>query len=84
MLHLRNIKLFNAILYIRLIIIINWYQAFDDFNKKALEECKTCGRTFLPRALEVHSRSKCKPRPDPNTNNNVNGGSGTTRNGYSR
>jgi hypothetical protein len=35
-------------------------QAFDDFNKKALSECKTCGRTFLPRALEVHSRSNCK------------------------
>jgi len=58
-------------------------QAFEDFNKKALEECKTCGRTFLPRALEVHSRSKCKPRPDPSTNN-INGGSGSTRNGYSR
>lgn len=35
-------------------------QAFDDFNKKALDECKNCGRTFLPRALEVHLRS-CKP-----------------------
>lgn len=35
-------------------------QAFDDFNKKALVECKICGRTFLPRALEVHSRS-CRP-----------------------
>ncbi len=34
-------------------------QAFDDFNKKALEECHNCGRTFLPKALEVHLRS-CK------------------------
>ena len=74
----------SSICYNWLTIILDCYQAFDDFNKKALEECKTCGRTFLPRALEVHSRSKCKPRPDPNANNNVNGGSGTTRNGYSR
>ena len=56
-------------------------QAFDDFNTKALEACKTCGRTFLPRALEVHSRSKCKPRPEPSSNGN--GGSGT-RNNYTR
>ena len=56
-------------------------QAFDDFNKKALDECKICRRTFLPRALEVHSRSKCKPRPDPV--NNGNGGSGN-KNGYTR
>ena len=61
-------------------IIVN-KQAFDDFNKKALAECKTCGRTFLPRALEVHSRSKCKPRPDPSSNGNV--GSGT-RNNHTR
>ena len=35
-------------------------QALDDFNKKSLLACKNCGRTFLPRPLEIHSRS-CKP-----------------------
>jgi len=35
-------------------------QALDDFNKKSLLECKNCGRTFLPKPLEIHSRS-CKP-----------------------
>lgn len=35
-------------------------QALDDFNKKSLLECKNCGRTFLPRPLEIHQRS-CKP-----------------------
>merc|ERR1712008_89935 len=35
-------------------------QAFEDFNKKALLECKNCGRTFLAKPLEIHSRS-CKP-----------------------
>ena len=35
-------------------------QAFDDFNKKSLLECKNCGRTFLPKPLEIHSRS-CRP-----------------------
>ena len=36
-------------------------QAFDDFNKKALMECKNCNRTFLPRPLEIHMRS-CRPK----------------------
>merc|ERR1711997_373763 len=35
-------------------------QAFEDFNKKALAQCKNCGRTFLPKSLEVHLRS-CRP-----------------------
>lgn len=35
-------------------------QAFDDFNKKALLPCEICGRTFLPRPLEIHARA-CKP-----------------------
>ncbi len=40
-------------------------QAFDDFNTKTLDPCPNCGRTFVPRALEVHLRS-CKPRsPSP-------------------
>ena len=35
-------------------------QALEDFNTKSLLECKNCGRTFLPRPLEIHQRS-CKP-----------------------
>ena len=45
-------------------------QAFDDFNKKALVGCKNCGRTFLPKPLEIHLRS-CKPNansPSPAAN----------------
>lgn len=38
-------------------------QAFNDFNTKSLQECPNCGRTFLPKPLEIHSRS-CKPK-DP-------------------
>ena len=62
-------------------IIFIHIKAFEDFNKKALEECKTCGRTFLPRALEVHSRSKCKPRPEPANTSNT---GSTNRNGNTR
>ncbi|TRY75134.1 hypothetical protein TCAL_00666 [Tigriopus californicus] len=36
-------------------------QAFNDFNTKSLQECPNCGRTFLPKPLEIHSRS-CKPK----------------------
>ena len=35
-------------------------QALEDFNTKSLLECKNCGRTFLAKPLEIHSRS-CKP-----------------------
>ncbi len=46
-----------------LLLLLFFPQAFDDFNTKCLEPCPNCGRTFVPRALEVHLRS-CKPR-DP-------------------
>ena len=39
---------------------ILFFQAFDDFNKKSLLPCEVCGRTFLPRAHEIHTRV-CKP-----------------------
>jgi len=52
-------------------------QAFDDFNKKALLECKICKRTFLPKALEVHQRS-CRPKPDAATSSSAAGNSNSS------
>jgi hypothetical protein len=39
--------------------------AFDDYNKKALEPCPNCARTFLPDRLEVHLKS-CRSSNTPN------------------
>ena len=49
-------------------------EAFDTFNKKALEPCPNCRRTFLPESLAKHQKA-CKgtassalvgsPRTDP-------------------
>lgn len=34
--------------------------AFDSYNNEALDPCPHCGRTMLPKALEIHLRS-CRP-----------------------
>ena len=46
--------------------------AFDDYNKKALEECPNCKRTFVPRALEIHLRSCKEPQTSMTTRSRSN------------